>query len=51
MKRETKDTQEAHIYFPKEVYEALRELAQRNRRSVTAEVIIAVEKRLAMEKI
>jgi hypothetical protein len=41
MKRETEDT---HIYFPKKVLTELRKWAKVNRRSVTAETIIAVEK-------
>ena len=41
MKRETEDT---HIYFPKKVLNELRRWAKVNRRSVTAETIIAVER-------
>lgn len=41
MKRE--DTEDTHIYFPKKVLNELRKWAKANRRSVTAETIIAVE--------
>lgn len=41
MKRE--DTEDTHIYFPKKVLNELRKWAKVNRRSVTAETIIAVE--------
>lgn len=40
MKRETED---AHIYFPKPVINELRRWAKINRRSLTAETVIAVE--------
>jgi hypothetical protein len=40
MQRETKDV---HIYIPVKVLNGIRKLAERNRRSVTAEVVIAVE--------
>lgn len=43
MKREYKDT---HIYFPPKLLDDLKKLAAKNRRSVTAEVIIAVEDRI-----
>lgn len=39
--------EDAHIYFPKKVLDELRKWAERNRRSVTAETIIAVEAHLA----
>ncbi len=45
-----KDTQDTHIYFPREVYEALKKQADINRRSLTAEVVIAVEKHIAEAK-
>jgi len=41
MPRTTEDT---HIYFPKKVLAELRKWAKINRRTVTAETIIAVEK-------
>lgn len=40
MRREIED---AHIYFPKKVLTELRKWAAVNRRSVTAETVIAVE--------
>lgn len=40
MKRDVEDT---HIYFPKKVLTELRKWAAINRRSVTAETVIAVE--------
>jgi len=42
MKRQ--DTEDTHIYFPKKVLSELRKWAKINRRSVTAETIIAVER-------
>lgn len=47
MKAETVDT---HIYFPIKVWRALKKLAVKNRRSLTAEVVIAVEGRLEKER-
>jgi hypothetical protein len=44
MKREVEDT---HIYFPVKVLNGIRKLADRNRRSVSAEIVIAAEKHLA----
>lgn len=38
-----RDTEDAHIYFPKKVLAELRKWAAINRRSVTAETVIAVE--------
>ncbi len=38
--------QDVHIYFPLEVYEALKRMAKENRRSISGEVILAVEKQL-----
>lgn len=46
-KTETRDT---HVYFPLKVWLALKRLAKTNRRSLTAEIVIAVEERLAKEK-
>lgn len=40
MKRETKDT---HVYFPVKVLTDLKKMAKENRRSVSAEIVIAVE--------
>jgi hypothetical protein len=44
MKRETED---AHIYFPVKVLNDMRKLAKENRRSVSAEMIIAAERYIA----
>lgn len=41
------ETEDTHIYFPKKVLTELRKWAKLNRRSVTAETIIAVEKHVA----
>ena len=43
MKRDTKDT---HIYFPAKVLTDLKRMAQANRRSVTAEVVLAMENKV-----
>lgn len=47
MKAETIDT---HIYFPIKVWRALKKLAAQNRRSLSAEIVIAVEERLEKER-
>jgi hypothetical protein len=47
MKRPTKDT---HIYFPPEVFAGIKTLAGTNRRSISAEIVIAVEEHLALNK-
>lgn len=47
MKPRVKDT---HIYFPAKVLAELKKLATVNRRSVSAEIVIAVEEKLAREK-
>lgn len=39
-----KDIKDTHIYFPVKVLERLRKLAAANRRSLSAEIVIAVEK-------
>lgn len=39
-----RDVEDAHIYFPKKVITELRKWARYNRRSVTAETVIAVER-------
>jgi predicted DNA-binding protein len=44
MKRQHKDT---HIYFPPKVYEQIKKLAKENRRTVSAEIVMAVEGHLA----
>lgn len=46
MKRDTKDV---HIYFPLKVLNQLKRLAGRNRRSVSAEIVIAVEEKLTRD--
>ena len=45
-----KEIRDIHVYFPLRVWLALRRLAKRNRRSVSAEVVLAVEKRIQEEK-
>lgn len=47
MKRQVKDT---HIYFPGAVFEAIKRLAGINRRSISAEIVIAVEGHLTLNK-
>ncbi len=47
MKREVKDV---HIYFPTNVLQKLKKLAERNRRSVSAEIVIAVESHIGNSK-
>lgn len=47
MKGQIKDT---HIYFPVKVLTELKKMAERNRRSVSAEIVMAVEEKLAREK-
>jgi len=47
MKRETED---AHIYFPVKVLNGMRKLARENRRSVSAEMVIAAERHIKESK-
>lgn len=47
MKRDVKDT---HIYFPVKVLSGIQKLAAQNRRSVSAEMIIAAERYLEDSK-
>ena len=47
VKGKIKDT---HIYFPIKVLAELKKLAEQNRRSVSAEIVMAVEEKLAREK-
>lgn len=47
MSRQFKDT---HIYFPPAIFDRMKQLAELNRRSMSAEVIIAVEEHLALNK-
>lgn len=47
MKGRIKDT---HIYFPVKVLAELKKMADRNRRSVSAEIVMAVEEKLARER-
>jgi len=37
---------EAHLYIPKDIYRKLRALADKNRRTVNAEITIAIEAHL-----
>lgn len=45
-----KELQDTHIYFPLKVWRALKRLAKENRRSLSAEVVIAVEEKIEREK-
>jgi mRNA-degrading endonuclease RelE of RelBE toxin-antitoxin system len=47
MKQEFKDT---HIYFPPEVFRGIKKLAASNRRTVSAEMVIAAEKHIEASK-
>lgn len=47
MKRDFIDT---HIYFPPEVFKAMKKLAAINRRTLSAEMVIATEAHLALNK-
>jgi hypothetical protein len=47
VKRQVEDT---HIYFPIKVLNAMRKLAARNRRSVSAEMVIAAERHIETEQ-
>lgn len=47
MKAAVKDT---HIYFPVKVLEGIKKLAALNRRTVSAEIVIAVERHVAQAK-
>jgi hypothetical protein len=40
---------DTHIYFPAKVWAALKRLAKRNRRSLSAQIVIAVEQMLERE--
>lgn len=39
-----RDTEDAHIYFPKKVIAELRQWAKYNRRTLTGETVVAVER-------
>lgn len=43
-------SKDVHVYFPPKVLADLKKLAEQNRRSVTAEIVIAVEERLESAK-
>jgi hypothetical protein len=47
MKRDVKDT---HIYFPVKVLNDIRKLAAVNRRTVSAEIVIAAERHVEASK-
>lgn len=47
MKANVKD---AHVYFPVKVLQEIKKIAERNRRSVSAEMIIAAERYIAESK-
>jgi hypothetical protein len=41
-----RDAVDTHIYFPPEVFKAIKKLAGKERRSISAEIVIAVENHL-----
>lgn len=41
-----KDKKEAHVYFDDKTFKRLKRLADFNRRSISAEIVIAVEQRI-----
>jgi hypothetical protein len=43
MRRETK---EAHVYFPAKVMTDIKKMAQANRRSISAEIVLAMENKV-----
>jgi hypothetical protein len=45
MRKLTIDT---HIYFPSTVFQQMKRLAEKNRRSMSAEIVIAVENHIAL---
>lgn len=45
-----KPFKDVHVYFPPKVLADLKQLAAENRRSVTAEIVIAVEERIREAK-
>jgi mRNA-degrading endonuclease RelE of RelBE toxin-antitoxin system len=47
MKRDVKDT---HIYFPVKVLNSIKKLAETNRRTVSAEIVIAAERHVEASK-
>lgn len=48
MKQDTKDT---HIYFPVAVFRAIKKVAADNRRTISAEIVIAVESHIANSRV
>ncbi len=43
MKQQTKDT---HIYFPLKVFAKVKKMAETNRRSISAEIVLAMENKV-----
>lgn len=41
---------EIHVYLPFRLWEQLKKMAERNRRSVSAETVIAIEERVKSDK-
>lgn len=41
-----KDTKDTHIYFPAKVHAEVKKMAQANRRTVSAEIVLAVEEKV-----
>jgi hypothetical protein len=48
VKRQKKTTVDIHVYLPPDLLKAMRELAKKNRRTLTAEVTIAIEDAVAL---
>jgi len=46
-----RDVEDAHIYFPVKVLNGMRKLAEKNRRSVSAEMVIAAERHIEESKL
>jgi hypothetical protein len=40
------ETKEAHVYFPAKVMTDIKKMAQANRRSVSAEIVLAMENKV-----
>jgi len=50
IKSDKKNIQEAHIYFPLELYNEVKELAQKERRTLNGQVLLMIEKFLSESK-
>ena len=45
-----KKIQEAHIYFPVEIYAEIKELAKKERRTINGQVLLMLERALKQNK-